>query len=120
MSSSPVIVGELSIPIDRVVKELAKSARPGFYGQCEVRVGLLPEAMKGVAFVIVRSQKVRSNEQPEQVAAVEQLTARERAVHKVVGDIAQKLRLRLDTVKIVAHFADGMLSSCDVVDEVTQ
>lgn len=117
MSSSQVFNGEMPIPVDRIVRELSKSARPGFYGQCEIQLALEPKALEGVAFIILRQQKVRSTDQPDRVNAMQQETERELAVKKVVDTISRQLRLRLSTVKIVGHFADGMLNNCEIVDE---
>lgn len=117
MSSSPAISAEITIPADRIIKELTKSAQPGFYGQAEVSIALSEDALQGVAFIIVRRRTVRSSDQPARVGAAEKDTARELSVQKTVGDIARKLRLRLTAVKIVGNFADGMCSSCEVVDE---
>ena len=115
MSSSQA--GEIAIPAERIVRELNKSAQPGFYGQCEIQLALEPKALEGVAFIIMRQRKVRSTDAPDRVNAAQQETERELAVKKVVGNISRQLRLRLSTVKIVAHFADGMVSNCDLIDE---
>jgi hypothetical protein len=117
MSSSPAVSAEISIPADRIIKELMRSAQPGFYGQTEVRLALSEDALKGVALVIVHRRTVRSSDQPTRVGAAEKDTERERSVQKVMGDVARSLRLRLSAVKIVGNFSDGMCSSCEVVDE---
>jgi hypothetical protein len=117
MSSSPSVSAEITIPADRIIRELQKSAQPGFYGQTEVRLALSEDALQGVAFVIVHRRTVRASDQPARVGAMEKDTERERSVQKTVGDIARKLRLRLSAIMIVGNFADGMCSSCEVVDE---
>jgi hypothetical protein len=117
MSTSLPMTGEISIPVDRIVRELSKSAQPGFYGQTEIRIGLSQDVLKGVAIVIVRQRKMKSSEQPERMLAGDNETERERTVKKVIGDVSKKLRLRLETVKIVGHFADGHLNNCEIVDE---
>lgn len=117
MSSSQAVSAEISIPADRIIKELMRSARPGFYGQTEVRLALTEDALQGVALVIVHNRTVRSSDQPARVGAAEKETERERSVEKVVGDVARSLRLRLSAIKIVTHFADGMCNDCKVVDE---
>lgn len=118
-SSSPEISAEINIPADRIIQELKRSAHPGYYGQTEVRLALTEDALQGVALVIVHKRTVRSSDQPARVGAAEKETERERSVQKVVGDVARSLRLRLSAVKIVGHFADGMCSNCEVVDEET-
>jgi hypothetical protein len=117
MSSSQAVAGEIAIPAERIVRELSKSAQPGVYGQCEIQLALEPKALEGVAFIIMRQRKVRSTDLPDRVSAAQQETEREAAVKKVVGNIARQLRLRLSTVKIVGHFADGMISNLEIVDE---
>jgi hypothetical protein len=118
-SSSPEVSAEISIPAERIIKELMRSAQPGYYGQTEVRLALTEDALKGVALVIVRHRTVRSSDKPASVGAAEQETERERSVQKVVGDVARSLRLRLSAIKIVSNFADGMCNDCKVVDEQT-
>jgi hypothetical protein len=118
MSSSPAAASaEISIPAERIIKELTRNAHAGFYGQTEVRLALTEDALQGVALVIVHKRTVRSSDQPSRVGAAEKDTERERSVQKVVGDVAKSLRLRLSAVKIVGHFADGMCNNCEVVDE---
>lgn len=117
MSSSQTLAGDIPIPLERIVRELSKSARPGFYGQCEIQLALEPKALEGIAFIILRQQKIRSSDQPDRMNAMQQETERELAVKKVVGNISRQLRLRLSTVKIVGHFTDGMLNNCEIVDE---
>jgi hypothetical protein len=119
MSSSPAVSAEISIPAERIIQELKRSAHPGFYGQTEVRLGLTEDALQGVALVIVHKRTVRASDQPSRVGAAEKETERERSVQKVVGDVAKSLRLRLSAIKIVGNFTDGMCNSCDVVDEQT-
>jgi hypothetical protein len=120
MSSSPAVVSaELSIPAERIIKEIKRSAHPGFYGQTEVRLALTEDALKGVSIVIVHNRTVRSSDKPASVGATEKETERERTVEKIVGDVAKSLRLRLSAIKIVSNFADGVCSDCKVVDEQT-
>jgi hypothetical protein len=117
MSSSPAGTAEITIPAARIIKELTKSAQPGFYGPVEVHIGLSANAIKGVEIVVVRHRNLRSSDQPTRMSATEKETDRERSVQKTVGDIASQLRLRLSTVKIVGNFIDGTCNSCEVVDE---
>jgi hypothetical protein len=117
MSSSPAVSAEIPIPAERIIRELEKSAQPGFYGQVEVRLALSEDALRGVAIMVVRSQNIRSHSQPARVMVTEKETERELAVTKVVGAISHRLRLCLSTVKIVGHFADGVVNNCEVVDE---
>jgi hypothetical protein len=120
MSSSPAVVSaELSIPAERIIKEIKRSAHPGFYGQTEVRLALTEDALKGVSIVIVHNRTVRSSDKPASVGATEKETERERTVEKVVGDVTKSLRLRLSAIKIVSNFADGVCNDCKVVDEQT-
>lgn len=119
MSSSPAVTAEIPIPAERIIRELKRSAHPGFYGQTEVRLALTEEALKGVALVIVHKRKVRSSDQPTRVGATEKETDRERSVEKVVGDVVKSLRLQLSAVKIVGHFADGTCNDCEVLNEET-
>jgi hypothetical protein len=120
MSSSPAVVSaEISIPADRIIKELKRSAHPGFYGQTEVRLALTEDALQGVSLVIVHNRTVRASDKPASVGAMEKDTERERTVEKVVGDVAKSLRLRLSAIKIVSNFADGVCNDCKVVDEQT-
>lgn len=117
MSSSPAVSAEITIPAERIIQELKRSAHPGFYGQTEVRLGLTEDALQGVALVIVHKRNIRSSDQPSRVGAAEKDTERERSVQKVVGDVVKSLRLQLSAIKIVTHFSDGMANSCEVVDE---
>jgi hypothetical protein len=120
MSSSPAVVSaEISIPADRILKEIKRSAHPGFYGQTEVRLALTEDALKGVSIIIVHNRTVRSSDKPASVAATEKETERERTVEKIVGDVTKSLRLRLSAIKIVSNFADGVCNDCKVVDEQT-
>jgi hypothetical protein len=119
MSSSPAVSAEISIPAERIIKELKRKAHPGFYGQTEVRLALTEDALKGVAIVIVHNSTVRSKEQPARVGVTEKDTERERSVEKVMGDVIKSLRLRLSAIKIVGNFADGTCNDCKVVDEET-
>jgi hypothetical protein len=120
MSSSPAVTSaEISIPAERIIKELTRNARPGFYGQTEVRLALTEDALQGVALVVVHKRTLRSSDQPARVGAAEKETDRELSVQKVVGDVAKSLRLRLSAIKIVTHFTDGTANSCELVDEQT-
>jgi hypothetical protein len=119
MSSSPEVSAEISIPAGRIIQELKRSARPGFYGQIEVRLGLTEDALQGVALVIVHNRTVRSSDQPSRVGVTEKETERERSVEKVMGDVVKSLRLQLSAVKIVGNFADGMCNDGKVVNEQT-
>jgi hypothetical protein len=119
MSSSPAVSAEISIPAERIIKELKRNAHPGFYGHTEVRLALTEDALQGVTLVIVHKRNMRSNDQPSRVGAAEKDTERERSVQTVVGDVVKALRLRLSAVKIVTHFKDGMCNDCEVMDEQT-
>lgn len=115
MSSSQP--GELAIPAERIIRELSKSAQPGYYGQCEIQLGLEPKALEGVAFIIMRQRTVRSSDPPDRVTADQEETEREAAVKKVVRSVSDQLRLRLSTVKIVGHFSDGKINDLKIVEE---
>jgi hypothetical protein len=120
MSSSPAAASaEISIPADRIIKELKRSAHPGFYGQTEVRLALTEDALKGVALVVVHNRTVRSSDKPASVGATEKETERERSVEKVMGDVVKSLRLQLSAIKIVGNFADGVCNDGKVVNEQT-
>lgn len=117
MSSSQAAPGEIEIPAERIIREFIKSARPGYYGQCEIQLGLKPEALQGVAFVTLRQRTVRSTDAPEHSTAAQEETEREAAVKKVVRSVSDQLLLRLSTVKIVGHFTDGKISDLKLIDE---
>ena len=114
MSSSQ---GELAIPAERIVRELSKSAQPGYYGQCEIQLALDPEALKGVAFIVMRERTVRSTDPPLRVSAAPEDTEREAAVKKMVQSVSEQLRLKLTTGKIIGHFKDGKLSDLRIIEE---
>jgi hypothetical protein len=118
-SSLAAVSAEISIPADRIIKELKRSAHPGFYGQTEVRLALTEDALQGVSIVIVHNRTVRSSDKPASMGVTEKETERERSVEKVVGDVTRSLRLRLSAIKIVSNFADGVCNDCKVVDEQT-
>jgi hypothetical protein len=117
MSASPAVSAELAIPADRILRELSKSAQPGFYGQTEISIMLIPKALEGVVFIVAHNRTLRATNGSETVSAAQQDTDRERAVQKVVDDITNKLHLRAEVVKIVGHYKDGHLLNYEIVDE---
>lgn len=117
MSSQPSARAvEIPIPVERILRELSRSAHAGFYGQCEISLGLSEEALQGVIFSTKRERNLRGGAQPEEISATATDTERERAVQTVVGNLRKRLLLRLDCIKIVGHFADGHLKDFKIVD----
>ncbi|MBZ5522242.1 MAG: hypothetical protein LAP21_08370 [Acidobacteriia bacterium] len=110
MKSSPL----LHIPVERIARELARCAYAGFYGQAEIEISLTPKVLEGVTITTTRQRKVRSQETAEHGTAAETSTERERSLHRIMAGLEERLLLRLETVRIVAHFADGHLNTCDV------
>lgn len=113
----PGATGEVTIPADRIERELLKSARPGFYGQTEIEIVVEEKALEGVSFRVKHQSKLRAGDTSEQVSAAAQDTEREGMVKRQMRDVKRLLRLRVQTVKIIGHFQDGRLQNFEIVDQ---
>ncbi|MBZ5523586.1 MAG: hypothetical protein LAP21_15235 [Acidobacteriia bacterium] len=109
----------ITIPADRIVSELCKSAQPGYYGQKKIRISLRPACLQGVVFLVSAQRKVRSSDPlgEEEVPAAGETSERELLVRGLVAKISGRLQLRCSIVEVTAHYADGKLQGFDLVDE---
>ena len=107
----------IAIPVDRIIREMARSAHAGFFGRVEISISLTPEVLKGVTLSVRREHKLRSSDKAEHISAADHETERERSVTQTVNQLKQRLQLSAGLAKIVGHFQDGRMTTCEVVDQ---
>jgi len=95
-------------------------AFPGFHGNVEVMLSIQPVAVQGVIVAAIRNHAIRmasAKPGPELVSATQATTPREDKVKEWIDVIRPNLVLRTRIVKIVAHFRDGVLGTCEIAEQ---
>lgn len=105
---------EVQIPVQGIETRLLHGALPGFNGSLTLSFEIGAGAIEFVSILTERNGTLSAKSAER--ASVSTEDQRRARVRQKVLDVAEKLRMKLGVVQLVAHYHDGLLEKFEVVD----
>ena len=108
------VANEVEVPTDEVERYLMQWAKPGYTGQREIHLRVLPEAGLQVQFIPVGNEvqraKSEASHSPENLfGPAHEPTERQLMVRVGLSQNKHRFRIGMKLTRVLAHFQDGKL-----------
>ncbi len=109
------VANEVDVPTEEVERYLMQWAKPGYTGQREIHLKVLPEAGLQVQFIPMGNEVQRTKENENRSPELRfgdrpsQPTEREIMVRVGIAQNKHRFRIGMKLTRVLAHFQDGKL-----------